>query len=204
MDRRLAHRVMIIGAETQSANEFKATLQRHEGPPQFTVALRSCLQELDPCKCEVLIIDVDGQADQGLELLARCRRLHPYLPVIVLVGCGGTSTAIAAMKAGAADCLEKPLEAGRLLTAVMAALGKGHPSGHRIHRALTSTESRVLHLLLAGKTNLEIAEQFHRSRRTIEVHRRNIMRKLGVSRVIDLVREALRTGLIGRSEPKSG
>jgi two-component system response regulator FixJ len=200
MDRRLAHRVTIIGAETQSAQELRATLQRREGPLRFTVALKSCLRGLGPCRCELLIIDVDGHASQGLELLARFRGLYPYLPVIMLVGCGDTSLAVAAMKAGAVDCLEKPLEAGRLLDAVTAALGNGQPSGCGVHRALTSTEDRVLRLLLAGRTNLEVAEQFHRSRRTIEVHRMNIMRKLGVSCVADLVREALRIGLIGKSE----
>jgi two-component system response regulator FixJ len=154
--------------------------------------------------CELLIIDVNGQASQRLELLTRFHGLYPYLPVIVLVGCGDTSLAVAAMKAGAADCLEKPLGADRLLDAVTAALGSGQPSGRQVHRALTRMENRVLHLLLAGKTNLEVAEQFHRSRRTIEVHRMNIMRKLDVSSVVDLVREALRIGLIGKSEPRNG
>ena len=198
MEQRLGYRIMMLETEAESAKELKAALVWPEGLPRFIVTSRPCSQGLDPCACELLIVDTDGQAPQSLELLAQCRRLYPYLPVIVLVGRGDTSTAIAAMKAGAADCLEKPLEANRLSSAVMAALGNEQSSRHRLYETLTRTETRVLHLLLAGKTNLEVAEQFHRSSRTIEVHRRNIMRKLGASCVAELVREAFKVGVIGK------
>jgi two-component system response regulator FixJ len=202
MDERPAHHVTILGADAQLAEELKAALQQHDGPSRFVVAPGPLPQGLDPRKCDLLVIDIDGQASQSLELLTRCRRLYPHLPAVALVGPGATSTAVAAMKAGAADCLEKPLEAGRLLSAVTAALGSGRPSGQQTYKSLTRTETRVLHLLLAGKTSSEIAEQFHRSRRTVDVHRRHIMRKLHVSSAPDLVREAFRIGLIGDEPPR--
>jgi two-component system response regulator FixJ len=114
----------------------------------------------------------------------------------VLVEHGDTPTAVAAMKAGAADCLEKPLAPERLWSAVTTLLGNGQAADLRPYEALTSAEVRVLHLLLAGRTNVEIAAQFHRSRRTIEVHRRNLMRKLGASHISDLVKQAFRMQLI--------
>jgi len=203
MDERPAHHVTILGADAQLAEELKAALQGHDVPPRFVVAPGSSPQGLDPCRCDLLIIDADEQASQSLELLTRCRRLYPHLPAVALVGPGATSTAVAAMKAGAADCLEKPLEAGRLLSAVTAALGNGQSSGQQTYKSLTRMETRVLRLLLDGKTSSEIAEQFHRSRRTVDVHRRHIMRKLRVSNAPDLVREAFRMGLIDREPPRS-
>jgi DNA-binding NarL/FixJ family response regulator len=198
MAKRLAHHVAVLGAEAQSALELQAILQQHAGLARFVVASQSCSPALDPGEYELLILDADGQVGQRLAFLTRCRGLYPHLPVIVLVEHGDTSTAVAAMKAGAADCLEKPLVPGRLWSAVTAALGHGPSSAPQVHKTLTKTELRVLHLLLAGRTNLEIAEQFHRSRRTIEAHRRNIMRKLDASRVSDLVKQAFRMQLIPR------
>ncbi len=193
-----AHRIAVLGAEPQFALELQASLQQHAGSPQFVVTSQAYLQGPDLCACELLIIDVDDQVNQRLELLTECRGLYPHLPAIVLVGRGDTSTAVAAMKAGATDCLEKPLEPGRLWSAVTGALGRGHSSAPPISSALTRTETQVLHLLLAGKANVEIAKQFHRSRRTIEAHRRNLMRKLGASHVSDLVKQAFRLQLIPR------
>ncbi len=201
MDERRTCHVTILGAETQLAAELEVALQRQDGSRRFVVASKPGPNGLERGESELLIIDVDGQANRRLELLAECRALCPDLPVIVLVERGDTSGAVGALKAGAADCLEKPLEAERLRSAVAEVLGNGISSGPRTHGSLTRMEIQVLHLLLSGRTNLEIAEQFHRSPRTVEVHRRNIMRKLGASSVSGLVREAARMGLIGR-EPR--
>jgi len=201
MAERLAHRVTILGAEARLVRELKATLQRPEGPPRFAVVSQSSLQGLDPCECELLIVDFDGQVNQSLELLTQCRALYPHLPALVLVEHGDTPTAVAAMKAGAADCLEKPLAPERLWSTLTTLLGHGQAADPRPYGALTRAEVRVLHLLLAGKTNLEIATQFHRSRRTIEVHRRNLMRKLGASHISDLVKQAFRLHLLQGESP---
>jgi DNA-binding NarL/FixJ family response regulator len=192
MDERRIYHVAVFANGPQLSAELRAALQQHDGPPRFVVASSPCPQALDPCACELLIIDLDGQASQRLELLTQCRGLYPHLPAIVLVGRDDTSTAVAAMKAGAKDCLEKPWQESRLLSAVTAALGGQQSSWQQVCRGLTRTETKVLRLVLAGMTSLQIAEQFHRSRRTIEVHRRNIMRKLGVSHVSELVKQAFR------------
>jgi DNA-binding NarL/FixJ family response regulator len=202
MDERPQHHVTILGADAQLADELKAALQQHDGPARFVVAPGSSPQGLDPRRCDLLIIHVDGQTSRSLDLLTRCRRLHPHLPAVALVEPGATSTAVAAMKAGAADCLEKPLDTDRLVSAVTAVLGSGQSSAQQMYKSLTRMETRVLHLLLAGKTSSEIAGQFHRSRRTVDVHRRHIMRKLRVSSASDLVREAFRMGLIGDEPPR--
>jgi len=63
-------------------------------------------------------------------------------------------------------------------------------------RPLTAIEETVLQLVLRGKTNGQIAAALRRSRRTVEVHRSDIMRKLGAHHIVDLVRNARRAGLI--------
>jgi len=201
MDESPQHHITILGADAQFAEELKTALQGHDDPSRFVVAPESSPQGLDPRRCDLVIVDIDGQASPSLELLTGCRRLHPHLPAVALVGPGATSTAVAAMKAGAADCLEKPLETHRLLSAVTAAMRNGPSSGRQMYQSLTRMEIRVLHLLLTGKTSPEIAEQFHRSRRTVDVHRRHIMRKLRASSMPDLVREAFQMGLIGDEPP---
>jgi two-component system response regulator FixJ len=188
-------------APGQTAEGVVEALQGQRGRCDFVVVPRADAQELDSGEYELLIVDVDEQPERQMELLSRCRRLYPHVPVLVLVREGDTSAAVAAMKAGAADCLEKPLVPDRLRSAVMAVLGQGRPSCPPACRALTGMETQVLHLLLAGKTNVEIAAQFHRSRRTIEAHRRNIMRKLGAAHVSDLVKQAFRMNYIGSGAP---
>jgi len=194
MDERLTHHIAVFESGVEFSAELRTALQRRDGCSRFVVTAGTCPQELDPRECELLIIDVDGQVRESLELLAECREFYPCLPAVVLVTRGDTSTAVAAMKAGAVDCLEKPLEAERVWSAVTAVLGDREPSWQHAYRALTRAEVRVLNLVLAGRTNHEIACQLHRSRRTIETHRRNLMRKLGVVGLANLVRHAISAG----------
>ena len=111
---------------------------------------------------------------------------------MVVVEHGDTATAVMAMKAGATDCLERPIEPDCLSSAIETALDR--PCTPACCASLTQTETQVLRLILAGMTNLDMARVFHRSKRTIEVHRRNVMRKLGVSSVAGLVKEAAMNG----------
>ena len=100
------------------------------------------------------------------------------------------------------DCLEKPVEPERLLSLAETMLQQRQLAYRNGREALTKTEARVLRLILAGNTNFQIARRLHRSRRTVEVHRSNIMRKLGVSSASELVRKAFGVGLIGK-QPRS-
>ena len=186
------------------ATRLRAALRQQDDHRRFAIASRSRPQVLSPHLCKLLIIDVDGQADQQLELLAQCRQLYPYLPAVVLVERGETATAVAAMKAGAVDCLEKPVEPERLLSLAATMLQQRQSVYQDMGEALSKTEARVLNLILAGNTNFQIARRLHRSRRTVEVHRSNIMRKLGVSSASELVRKAFGVGLIGERRHQHG
>jgi two-component system response regulator FixJ len=139
--------------------------------------------------------DVDG-----LQLQAQLVGLGIRLPVIVMTGHADVPTAISAMKAGAVDFLQKPFADEQLLAAVERALARnrvavaadatGAEAARRIG-LLTAREQEVLALLVAGKSNKEIAKTLGTSPRTIDVHRARVLQKLGASSVADLVRIAL-------------
>jgi len=152
-----------------------------------------CLEALHNEDCDLLIIDVNLPRMDGMELLRHVKRLRPSLPVLMVTGYGEIPLAVEAIKDGAADFIEKPLERTAFLQAVELALGTG--TDPLTGKMLTKVEKRVLGFILEGKTNREIADTLHRSIRTIEDHRARIMRKLGVDNVVDLVKKAISIGV---------
>jgi two-component system response regulator FixJ len=121
------------------------------------------------------------------------------LPVIVMTGEGDIHTAVRAMKAGAADFLEKPYSDHTLLTAIEAAFA----DEHRLNRdneiedaarriaLLSPREGEVLDALLAGRPNKLIAYQLGISVRTVEVHRARMMERLGLRQLAEAIRLAV-------------
>ena len=154
-----------------------------------------CLKRKALDACRLLVTDLKMPDMDGLELLARVRRVAPWLPVVVVSGHGDISTAVRAIKDGAVDFLQKPLDREELLRVVGAALKPPMDSGGLVGRPLTRTETRVLQFLLDGKDNKQIAGILRRSERTIEVHRSRIMRKYDAHNLVDLVRRAAASGL---------
>jgi len=149
-----------------------------------------CLKKLCTDRCDLLITDVKLPGMSGLELLAEVKRFFPSLPVVVITGYGDIPMAVRAMRAGAIDFIEKPLDKQTLLSAVRFALKPIAADDRLLRRGLTRAEMKVLRLILDGKTNKETARLLCRSLHTIEVHRKHIMRKFGVHNVVDLVKRA--------------
>ena len=143
-----------------------------------------------------IVSDVRMPGIDGLTLLRQLRAGGSTVPLMLITGHGDVSMAVAAMKAGAVDFLEKPFEADIFLAAVEAALS--HPrsdikaednetSRERL-RKLTSREYEVFEHLVAGKSNKEIAAQLGISPRTVEFHRAHIMEKMAAKGLPELVR----------------
>jgi FixJ family two-component response regulator len=124
----------------------------------------------------------------GIELLIKVKAILPSLPVLIVTGYGDVPMAVGALKAGAADFLEKPLDRQSLVSVVEGLLKRATLVPADLRRALTKTETSVLRLILTGKNNKEIAMLRHRSVRTIEDHRRRIMAKLGAHNLVDLIK----------------
>ncbi|MGA8195507.1 MAG: response regulator FixJ [Acetobacteraceae bacterium] len=144
-----------------------------------------------------VLTDVRMPDLDGLELQRRLMELGVQMPVIVMTGHGDVPIAVEALKAGAADFLEKPFDDAQLLAAVSSALAAGQRAQDEqaalagIARRLTSLtprEREVLDRLVAGQPNKTIAYDLGSSPRTVEVHRARVMEKMGVRNLPELVR----------------
>ena len=154
-----------------------------------------CLEQLHPGECDLLITDVKMPGMDGIELLKKAKRIVPWLQVLVITGYGDVPMAVRAMKAGASNFIEKPLDRRGFLSTVESILKKDALSQPLLDALLTPTEMKVLRFILDGKSNRDMANLFHRHIRTIEFHRRNIYHKLGVDNLLDLIRRAAEIGL---------
>jgi len=150
-----------------------------------------------------VVSDVRMPGIDGLELLRRLNASGIKLPVIIMTGHADVALAVEAMKIGAMDFIEKPFSDDILLGAIEIALartGKAGQDSTEIEQvrdrlqSLTSREKEVLKGLLAGHPNKTIAYDLGLSPRTVEVHRANVMTKMGASSLPDLVRMTLVAG----------
>jgi two-component system response regulator FixJ len=141
----------------------------------------------------------------GLELQRRLNEQAVNLPVIIITGHGDVRLAVEAMKAGAIDFIEKPFDDDVLLAAIQNAIDRYDRTGEREQEAaqtrvrlasLSPRENEVLQGLLAGQPNKTIAYDLKLSARTVEVHRANVMTKMGAGSLSDLVRMALVADLL--------
>ncbi len=154
-----------------------------------------CLERLRTDGCDLLITDVKMPGMDGMELVRRARAVDSWLPVLVITGYGDIPMAVKAVKAGATDFIEKPLQRESFLAAAQTALRQNSLRNFLQGKSLTKREQVVLRLILQGRNNREIAEMLHRSLRTIEDHRQHIMRKLKVDNIVELVKQAVVTGI---------
>ena len=155
-----------------------------------------CLERLSSQKCDLLIADLRMPEMDGMELVASVKRMAPWVPVLVITGYGDVRTAVSAIKAGAVDFIEKPLDKENLVRTVKAILQENVLPNASVGKPLTAIEAKILKLVIDGKSNRDIAELLKRSVRTIEVHRAHMMDKLGVKSLLDLVKRAVTLGLI--------
>lgn len=189
-------RIFFVDDEPSLRKAVSKTLQRLGSQVRCFADAGTCLEQLRVKRCDLLITDVKMPGMDGIELLIEARRIAPWLPVLVITGYGDVQMAVRAMKAGALDFIEKPLNRKSLLSAVESALERGGAPDRLRGKALTRTEMRTLRLILDSKSNKEIAALLHRSLRTIESHRNHMMRKLGVTNTVGLVRRAVALGLV--------
>ena len=143
-----------------------------------------------------VITDARMPGMSGLDLLAVMRERRVSMPVIVVTGHGDVHLAVEAMKRGAIDFFEKPLDAGALLASVRSALNDTYPSNaetriiQKRFATLSKREKEVLVGLLRGQLNKVMAHELGLSVRTVEVHRASIMKKMQTKSLPELVKMA--------------
>lgn len=147
--------------------------------------------------CGCIITDVRMPGMNGLELVRRVREMGVRLPVIVITGHGDVPLAVEAMKAGAAEFLEKPFADEVLLAAVREALKPPTPGGALQSRLdqLSSRERQVLDRLVEGHNNKQIGRDLGISDRTVEIYRAKVMNKMEAETFAELVRMAMKAGI---------
>ncbi len=145
-----------------------------------------------------LVLDVRMPGMSGMEFLARMDKLGIDLPVIVLSGHGTIPMATRALRAGAVDFIQKPVNEQLLLDRIQEAIEKSR--ARRVHRpaasldGLSPREREVVERVAAGRHNKDIARDLGLSPRTVEAHRAQAMRKLGAGTTAELVALVLRGG----------
>jgi FixJ family two-component response regulator len=156
-----------------------------------------CLEALadQQGRCSLLITDVMMPGMDGLALLAEVKQLRPRLPVLIVTGYGDVSMAVKALKAGAMDFIEKPIDGQVLLSLVKKTLERSTNADELAGKSLTDSEKTILKLISEGKSNSEMAAFLHRSIRTVERHRYLLMRKLEVGSPAELTKVAIAVGL---------
>lgn len=144
----------------------------------------------------VAVVDVRmGSGMTGLDVQsALATRPGSPLPVIMVTGHADVPLAVAAMRLGVVDFIEKPYPPDRMLDAVAAALAVDVARTPPLP-ALTPREMDVLTALVAGRSNKEIARDLGISHRTVEVHRASLMARLGARNLAEAVRIGLAAGL---------
>ena len=144
-----------------------------------------------------LVLDVRMPGLSGLDLQAQLTQFDDSIPVIFITGHGDIPMAVWAMKKGAVEFLSKPFRDDDLLSAIRDALTQAQTSHQeeseigdirRRYALLTSREKEVVAYMVKGSLNKQAAAELGVSEVTVKVHRHNIMQKIGVKTLPDLVR----------------
>jgi len=161
------------------------------------------LAKYDAAQPGCLVLDVRMPEMSGLEVQQHLNKSGSMLPVILISGHGDIPMAVQAMKDGAFDFLQKPFRDQELLDRINGALKLDAQNRESVDRladlkareeSLTPREREVLALVVDGKANKVIAIDLGLSERTVEIHRANVMEKMGARSVAHLVKMHLMLG----------
>jgi two-component system response regulator FixJ len=197
-----AAQVVFVDDEPKVCQAVRKTLERAGANVSCFPSAEDCLRHLGAHRCDLLITDVRMPGTDGMDLLRQVKAQLPWIPVLIVTGYGDVPLAVQALKNGAVDFIEKPLDRDVFLQTVQRLIEqKGRPAAV-LAESLTRTERTILYLILDGRNNREIADDLHRSPRTIEVHRSHLMQKLDVTNVSELLRRAAQMGLLQSSRAR--
>jgi two-component system response regulator FixJ len=170
----------------------------HESAEAFLEAMPQAAQGC-------ILTDIRMPGMSGLELQRKLAERGITMPVIVMTGHGDVALAVAAMKAGAVDFVEKPFDDAIIINCVRAALDRQRSEMEKASdlakiqgriEGLSERERQVLDGLMKGHSNKTIAAHLQISPRTVEIHRAHLMLKMQASSLSELVRMAMMAGAL--------
>lgn len=198
--------IVHIVDDEDAVRQMLATMAESEGHPAMTHPTAEAFLDtavLSDAGCVVTDVRMPGMG--GLELLSTLAARRQTVPVIVITGAGDVRMAVEAMRAGAANFLEKPFGANEFIAAVDDALTRRAESlsheaeisqiRERVQR-LTDRERQVMDLVVQGLSNAEAADVLNISVRTVENHRARVMEKMKALSLSELVRASLRLNAV--------
>lgn len=171
---------------------------QHESAEAFLAAL----PDLDD---GCLLLDLRLGETSGLELQRQLHEMGKQMPVVVMTGYGDVPTAVAAMKEGAIDYIQKPFTKAQVIAALQQACNRmveetrsdaERDNAVRLLEQLSPREHQVVTGLAHGKSNKNIAFDIGISPRTVEIHRANAMKKLSVRTLPDMLHVAFLAGVM--------
>lgn len=190
-------KVHIVDDDEAIRDALSWLLQSRDVPTESWETAEDFLAAWTPDLAGCLLLDIRMEGMTGLELFDRLRECGCRLPVIFLTGHGDVPIAVAALKKGARDFVEKPFNDNDLVDRVIEALAfdaeqrvreAGQASVAARLATLTQRERQVMDLVVAGKLNKVIADDLGISMRTVEVHRAHVFEKMGVKTAVELAR----------------
>jgi two-component system response regulator FixJ len=190
--------------DDDDARDSLAFLLSTAGIPAATYSRAKAFLEVAAEARGVVVTDVRMPEIDGIELVRRLSALNLTLPVIVMTGHADVALAVAAMKAGVIDFVEKPYDHDVMIAAIKGAMatqdaGQAHAADRaeflQRFEGLSRRERQVLDGIVAGSANKVIARDLDISPRTVEIYRAHVMRKTQARSLSELVRMALTAGL---------
>ncbi|GAA0227327.1 response regulator transcription factor [Castellaniella daejeonensis] len=199
-DTQLSSTIYIVDDDEAVRDSLRWLLEANGYNVRSFAGAEEFLAAYDPEQVGVLIADIRMPGMSGLELQETLIARKAPLPIVFITGHGDVPMAVSTMKKGAVDFLEKPFNEADLRALVASMLEQARERVREAHAQrdqqavlsrLTAREQQVLERIVAGRLNKQIAGDLNISIKTVEAHRANIMEKLEVTTVADLMKIAL-------------
>jgi len=192
--------VFVVDDDEAMRDSIVCLLESANLPSRMFADAGAFLKSCDPRQSGCILLDIRMPGMSGMELLEHLKANGYSMPAIIITGHGDVPLAVRALKSGAFDFVQKPFNADELLNKVRAALEQVRENCHKNLKldglrsrfdALTGREREIMELVVSGDTSKVIGMKLGISSKTVDIHRSNIMKKLNVQTVAELVRDRL-------------
>lgn len=192
--------IFLVHPSAVERRRLSAILETTRSPLREYSSAGELINTFEGGSVACLVCDADLGGSSGLHLIAQLHAMGVVMPTVMLVSPGDVYGAVAALKAGVGEVVVKPVEPGELLHAVRSSMdsARGTVSSRetsadllRRQAKLSNREIAVFRLITRGLSNKEAAQEVGVACKTIEIHRANVMKKMGAHSLADLVRQAV-------------